>query len=184
MQHGPVNTATAFLTALNAENWEGAAGWIEPDVAATFQREVLQYLTAADTGPRPTSKAADTHFPDLASLLGGSMEELRALPPATFLARYAQAIHLPNVMASQGLPASEAVTAISRSLVTCTPAMGGTATASVRLVWHCGERTIDRGLQTLPLVLTPDGWRVSDADFTGTGSGRLRLPPPHSAGRW
>jgi hypothetical protein len=174
--HGPEDAAGAFLLALNAGDWEGAASWFAPDAAARLQRQVLGFLTAAEAEEPAPARLADTRFPDLPKLLGVTAAELRALSPAAFVARYAESVGLPNLLRSEGsqLPLADAVSEISRHLISCTPGEDGQAAALVQVFWHYGERKHDRGIQTLPLVLTQDGWRVSGADFVGTGVDEMR----------
>lgn len=122
---------------------------------------------------------------ELARVRGAA--ELEALSPVELLARFAESLDLARVMnrEPEGGPAGAgqessgaALPRLLRTVLGCRIEDEATARVEYRTEWMEEGRQdqLPGDIHSLTLHYTPSGWRVWDADLTGTGEGRIRLP--------
>jgi len=184
-------TARAFLEALDARNWRAAASAVHPATLEQFHEFELAWARSEEKTAEINAKISEetgTHFPGPLERLGiGSAAELEALSPEELLARSAEATFLEEVE-SHGVRPEDL--RLRRQLLGCD--LEGPTVA------HCRYRTeiqvrgeepraadmwVDGGARPamaddLPITLerTPGGWRVRQADLSGTGMSLIYIP--------
>jgi hypothetical protein len=181
--------AQAFLSALDDGRWSDAAELIDPETAERFRRQHVELLRLQERVPRSGGPSMlDTVFRGPAELAGvGSAAELEALSPVELLARFAEALDPVRVVRGEHAfdpPAAGeefsrvATPRLQRIVLGCRTEDEATARVEYRTEWlEDGRREAGPGeIHSLTLHYTPHGWRVRDADLTGTGEGRIWLP--------
>ena len=189
MSEDPKMSAQAFLSALDDGRWRDAAELVDPEAAERFWHQHVELLRLQERVPRsggPSMSA--TVFRGPAELAGvRSAAEMEALSPVELLARFAEALDLARAMNGEpevGPPgagresAAAAYPRLLRNVLGSRIEDEATARVEYRTGWiEEGRQDPAPGeIHTLTLHHTPRGWRVRDADLTGTGEGRIWLP--------
>ena len=183
LDDGPEATARAFLSALNAGDWNGTAALVHPGTVERFREWIVEQLGREDDGEAP-DESGDTEFFDARSLLGmHDVSEAEALTPTELLARFAAAVGPRAIerMLCDSDPALFLATRdcrVVRTFLACRREGGDRAHAEYRTEWYFAGRQNQTmgGTHVLQLALSADAWRVLDADLSGHGTGHI-LPP-------
>ena len=177
--------ARSFLDALDEGRWGDAAALVAPSTVDAFREGWLAWLRYEDS--RPTASPGppvETIFANPVSLLNlRSASEAERLSPPDLLARYIERMQPGNFPIPAG-PESGPSLRVVRTLVGVTRTGEGKAVAEYRVTWvDVGHsEPLPGGVHRMHLAMTPDGWRVTDADVGGHGTGhldpRMRHDPP------
>jgi hypothetical protein len=188
-QHGdePLAIAARFLTALDSRDWETAASLVATDTIHDLQRWIAWFLRQerVETLKRPS----DTRFTSIRESLGiGSALEAERMTPASLLVKFMAGTNrqIDAAMQGSGFDVDSAgQRRVQRTIQSSAPA---SAAGEPRLfVMYTVASTVSgapRKSEThrLEMVHTSEGWRVWNADITGTRNGTLRPPlPPEAA---
>lgn len=178
--HDPEVVGSRFLAALDQERWSDVAADVAGETLDAFRAWCAEQLRS-EAG-RLAGNTADTHFASLATLLGvSSAAEADCLSPREVLIRFAANVNV-NAAAARALDGDGSSPptplALSRRMVDVTVSLrDGRQLATVRYDvvpdYFAGEEPAPH---TLELIETADGWRVWDADLSGTGYGHIRPP--------
>lgn len=184
--HGdtPEAVAQAFLSALDAGRWREAASYVHPETAERFRVQLLVLLKLTEHDPQLSAAAdvGDTRFVNPATLVGvRTPAEAEVLSAVELLARFAAALDpaaTHHRLAGIFRDATDRLPRLIRTVVGATPETAETARAEYRTDWFFGNiREPGRsGIHRMRLRRTLEGWRVQDADLSGTGEGRLTIP--------
>jgi hypothetical protein len=188
-QHGdePLAVAARFLAALDSRDWAAAASLVATDTIHELQRWLAWFLRheTKETDGLPS----DTRFLSIRESLDiGSAHEAERMAPVALLAKFMAGNNqqIDTAMRGSGLDAHRAgQRRLRRTIQSSAPA---SAAGALRLfVMYDVASTVlgttrKMGTHRLEIVHTSEGWRVWNADITGTGSGSLRPPlPPEAA---
>lgn len=175
MDDTPQTIAQAFLAALDDGRWREAAALVDPHTREQFRTWSLQPLAnARDEHMEPGD--AETRFVSPAALLG---RDAASLDDVEFLARFAEAVQPANVI--RRLSGDSGQIRVTRTLLEVAPVAPVApdhVTARYRTEWWHGpvRNEATAGVHSLELARTSAGWRVRDADLSGSGGGHI-LPP-------
>jgi hypothetical protein len=168
--------ARGFIDALDDGRWGDAAALVAPSTVDAFREGWLAWLRYEDS--RPTALPGppmETFFASPLSLLNlRSASEAERLNPADLLARYIERMQPGNFPIAAG-PESGPLLRVVRTLVGVTRTGEGKAVAEYRVTWVAvgHSEPWPGGVHRMHLAMTPDGWRVTDADVGGHGTGHL-----------
>lgn len=164
--------AQAFLTALDEGRWRDAAGLVDAHTREALQAWCVERIRTAGGSAGDTG----TQFLSPTVLMGVSTaEEASLLTSTELVARFAEGVSRAGVDRHAAEPG---LSRITRRFLDASVSQGR-ATVHYRTEWWNGEeRNVAMGgVHSLELVMTPEGWRVRDADLGAWGTGHL-LPPP------
>lgn len=183
----PLAVAARFLAALDSRDWDMAASLVAMDTVRDLRRWITWFLRheSVESPERPS----DTRFVSVSESLGiGSVLEAEGMPPFALLAKFMEGTtrQIDAAMKGSGFDVDSAgQRCLRRTIQSSTPAR---AAGPPRLfVMYDVATTVlgaprKMGTHRLEMVHTPEGWRVWNADITGTGNGTLRPPlPPEAA---
>jgi hypothetical protein len=176
----PERVAQSFLSALDDGRWRDAAELIHTETAERFWRQHVQLLRLREgISLSGDPRISDTTFRGPAELGGvRSVAEIEALSPAELLARFAEALDPVAATSGEAERASGAgdrrsVPGLVRTVLAYT--LVDEASARVEYCARWADLEGPGEVHSLALRRMPQGWRVWDADLTGTGEGRIWL---------
>lgn len=168
--------ARRFLDALDEGRWGDAAALVAPSTVEAFREGWLAWLRYEDSRPTaPPGPPVETIFVNPLSMLNlRSASEAERLSPHDLLARYIERTQPGNFPIAAGPESGPSLRAV-RALVGVTRTGAEMAVAEYRVTWaDVGHsEPWPGGVHRMHLAMTPDGWRVTDADVGGHGTGHL-----------
>ena len=183
---GPEATARAFLSALDAGDWQGTAALVHPQTAERFRDWFVQQLSRDGERVEPRGFIVDTVFPDPCDLVGvRDASEVVALTSTELLARFAAAVDPRAIQRVLRASAPDAGSPehveprVVRTFLACSRQGGDLARAEYRTDWYFAGRhnqTVG-GTHAIEFGLSAGAWRVLDADLSGNGTGHIPPPP-------
>jgi hypothetical protein len=183
----PLAVAGRFLTALDSRDWDTAASLVATNTMHELQRWIAWFLRHEPV--EVLERPSDTRFTSVRESLGiGSAHEAERMTPVSLLAKFMAGTNqqIDTAMRGSGFDADAAGhRRLRRTIQSSAP--GSAAGASRLFVMYDVASTVSGaprniGTHRLEMVHTSEGWRVWNADITGTGNGTLRPPlPPEAA---
>lgn len=175
--HPSHHVAQAFISALNEHRWRDAVVLVDGRTQAAFRASVGEWM---EDEARSTPADGDTRFASPLRMMGvADAAEAMELTAEELLARFAEALHPGNLPRHYpGIALDTGGMRITRTLLRIEPIGEDRARAWYRTEWWDGDvlSAVLGGEHALELMLTPDGWRIRDADLSGHGGGHI-LPP-------
>jgi hypothetical protein len=179
----PLAVAARFLAALDSRDWDTAASFVATDTIHELQRWIVWFLRHERV--ETPERASDTRFPAIRESLNiGSAHEAERMRPVSLLANFmagtSQQIEI--AVRGSGFDADSAgQRRVQRTIQSSAPARAAGA-PRLFVMYTVANSTLaaPQKSQThrLEMVHTSEGWRVWNADITGTGNGTLRPPLP------
>lgn len=172
----PEEVARGFMSALDQERWRDAAALVAPSTVDAFRQGWLAWIRAEASLPAGHSfPGSDTVFSGPLSLLQlRSANEAERLSPVDLLARFIERVQPANLELAAGLESRQSLRPV-RTVIGIAHTGAGSAVAEYRVTWRDVSHFApgSGGIHRMHLGMTPDGWRVTDADVGGYGTGHL-----------
>jgi hypothetical protein len=172
----PEEVARGFVAALDAGRWRDAAAFVAPSTVDAFRQGWLAWLRAEASLPRgrPIPRS-DTVFSSPLSLLQlRSVDEAERLSPIDLLARFIERMQPENFEHAAGPDSRRALRPV-RTVIGIARPGAESAVAEYRVAWGGVNHPAPGAgaIHRMHLGMTPEGWRVTDADVAGHGNGHL-----------
>jgi hypothetical protein len=181
----PEAVARAFLAALDAMDWNTAAGAVHPEVAARFREQILEIARTLQPAGRKGDAQVDTVFPDPLRILGtATLADAEALSASQIVARWAEGLHpsrhgrwAPGDFSTVALTSPQESVRLARTLLEIVRD-GTSVRAYYRTDWFVNELLSPHrgGSQVFKMEMKEDDWWVVDADLGGEGIAHLVIP--------